>query len=178
MRSLINMTGGIAALRAVCFMADEPLGVIELESNLAEVEKPPEVPAGLYVAEVQDVQIPTSGKGNDYFAVKFVIPSDELPADVAENYPDGAVLYYNRVIVPKGNDRRAMFNLKQFMTALGLGLNTTTVDPNEWMGQRARIRVKMGKWQGEERAEIQSVEKAEAAAPAAAPAARGRGRGK
>ena len=154
--------------------ADEPLGVIELESNLDDAEKPPEVSAGIYVGEIQDVQIPTSGKGNDYFAVKFVIPSEELPGDLQEHYPDGAILYYNRVIVPKGNDRRAMFNLKNFMQAIGISTKTTSIDPNSWMGARARLQIKMGKYQGEERAEIQSVLKAETSPAPAAAAARGR----
>jgi hypothetical protein len=159
-------------------MADEQLGVIELESNLADAEKPPEVTPGVYEAEIQDVQIPTSGKGNEYFATKFVIPTENLNPEIAEHYPDGAVLFYNRLIVPKGNDRRAMFNLKQFMNAIGLSTQTTSVDPNAWMGQRARIQVRMGKYLGEERAEIQAILAAERAparaAPAPAAAARGR----
>lgn len=146
---------------------DEPLGLIQLSENLADVEKPPEVPPGVYTAEVQDVQLPTSGKGNQYFAVKFMIPDTELPPDVREHYPDGAVLFWNRNVVPVDGDRRAMYNLKKTMEALGLDTKTTTIDPNEWMGRDARIRVVMGKYQGEERAEIKSLEAAE---PASRPA--------
>lgn len=141
---------------------EEPMGIIELEDNLADVDKPPELPAGAYVGEVQDVQMQTSGKGNRYFAIKFVIPPDQLPADIAEHFEDGAVLYWNRNIVPNGRDRRALFNLRKLVEALGLDSKTTTIDPNEWMGRRARLRVVMGKWQGEDRAEIRSVDPAEA----------------
>jgi hypothetical protein len=140
----------------------EPLSVIELEENLAEVDKPPELSPGPYKAEVQDVQINTSGKGNRYFAVKFVIPTENLPADMQENYPDGAVFYWNRNIVPNGRDRRALFNLRQFVEALGLDSNTSAIDPNEWMGRPATLRIRMGKYQGVPRAEIASVEAAEA----------------
>lgn len=164
-------------------MSDEnnELGLIELDMNLSDVEKPAELPAGLYVGEIQDVQKGTSQKGNEYFAIKFVIPNNEVPAELAEQFEDGATLYYNRLVVPSGRDRRALFNLRKFLEAIGIESNTTTIDPNEWMGRQARLKVVMGKWQGEDRAEIKSIESAEAprmapkAATAAAPAkARGR----
>lgn len=167
MRLIDLMTGSVSAL-AMAAMAPqddgEPLGVIELEDNLADVEKPPEIPAGVYTGEVQDVQRQQSQKGNSYFAVKFVIPPDELPADFREDFPDGAILYWNRQIVPKAGDRRAMFNLRKFLEALGLDTNTSSIDPNEWMGQQARLRIRHRPWEGEQRAEIQAVEAAEAKA--------------
>lgn len=150
---------------------NESLDIIELESNLADVEKPPEIPPGLYLGEIQDIQKADSAKGNQYFAIKFVIAPDELPADMQDQFEDGAVLYWNRQIVPTLKDRRALFNLRKFIEAIGLDANTTSIDPNEWMGQTARLRVRHGKFNGEFRAEIQSVEPAEAAATA-----RGRGR--
>lgn len=161
---------------------DEPMGVMELDENLADVEKPKEVPPGKYTGEVQSVEEKPSAAGNTYFAVQFRIPPDELPADIADQYEDGSLLYYNRIIKPRGKtDRRALFNLRKFIEALGLDSNTTTIDPNDWMGRQARLMVRMGKYQGEERAEIGSVEAAEpkpapARRPAgkAAPAGRGR----
>jgi hypothetical protein len=151
------------------------LGMIELEDNLSQVEKPPELPPGKYVGEVQEVSIQTSGKGNQYFSIKFVIPSDEIPADIAEHYDDGAVLYWNRNIVPNGKDRRALFNLRKLIEALGLNSNTTSIDPNEWMGCKARLTVVHGKWQGETRAELKALDPAETK-PAAATGKRGRGK--
>jgi hypothetical protein len=144
---------------------NDVMGIIELEENLSEVEKPPELPPGGYIGEVQDVQVATSGKGNQYFAVKFVIPPDEIPPDVAEHYEEGAILFWNRQIVPTGKDRRALFNLRKFIEALGLNSNTTSIDPNEWMGQKAKLRVVHGKFNGEVRAEIKGLEPAEASAP-------------
>ena len=161
---------------------DEMMGIIELDENLADVEKPKEIPPGKYVGEVQDVQEKASAAGNTYFAVQFRVPPDELPADVAEQYEDGAVLFWNRIIKPRGrSDRRALFNLRRFIEALGLDPNTTTIDPNDWMGRQARLMVRMGKYQGEERAEIASVEAGEVKAPPrgnakAKPAAAGRNR--
>lgn len=143
----------------------EPIGIIELDENLGDAEKPEEIPPGLYTAEVQDVQTPVSGKGNTYFAIKFVVSPDDLPADIREDYPDGAVLFWNRVIVPKKGDRRALFALRKFVESIGIDSNTTSIDPNEWMGRQARIRVALDRYQGETRAQIKSVEAAEETAP-------------
>lgn len=154
---------GVAMLSSMCRAdEEETLGIIELDANLADVEKPPELPAGHYTGEIQDVQKATSGKGNEYFAIKFVIPPKEIPADLQDDFEDGAVLYWNRQVVPKGKDRRALFNLRKFIEAIGLNPNTTSIDPNEWMGCTARLKVVQGSWQGETRAEIKSIESAEA----------------
>lgn len=153
-------------------MADEPMGIIELDESLADVEKPKEIPPGKYVGEIQDVQEATSGKGNTYYAIQFRVPPEELPPDVADQYEDGAVLFWNRILKPRGRaDRRALFNLRKFVESLGLDPNTTTIDPNDWMGREARLHVVTGKYQGEERAEIRAVEPAEAKAPPARKAA-------
>lgn len=154
---------------------DEPLGIIELDQNLADVEKPPELPAGMYTAEVQDVATDTSQKGNPYFKITFKVPPSEIPADLADDFEDGATLFYNRLVVPKKGDRRALFNVRKFYEALGLDSNVTSIDPNAWMGQTARLKVKMGSWLGDPRAEIASIESAEAPANKAAAATADKG---
>jgi hypothetical protein len=164
----INMLGGVSALAMVARAAQddgEPMSVIELEDNLGDIEKPPEIPAGVYIGEVQDVQQQQSQKGNKYFAIKFVIAPEELPADIRDDFPDGAILYWNRQIVPNRNDRRALFNLRKLVEALGLDANTTQIDPNDWMGANARLRIRHRTWEGENRAEISAVEAAEQTAP-------------
>lgn len=166
---------GGSMLKSAVNWDDEGLGIIELEQNLADVEKPLELPAGLYVGEVQDVQISTSQKGNRYFNVKFVVPPTEIGADVADQFEDGAALYYNRVVIPDGKDRRQMFNLRKFIEALGMDSNITAIDPNEWMGRQARLKVVHETYQGETRAQIKSIESAEAKPAKAAPAAAARG---
>jgi hypothetical protein len=170
------MAASIPQIRSKKMANDEPMGIIELEDNLSDVEKPKEIPPGKYVGEVQDVQEATSGKGNTYYAVQFRVAPDELPADVADQYEDGAVLFWNRTLKPRGRgDRRALFNLRRFIEALGLDSNTTTIDPNDWMGRRARLHVVTGRYQGEDRAEIRAIEVAEEKpAPARKPAARKR----
>lgn len=145
---------------------NEPMGIIELDESLADVEKPKEISPGKYTGEIQDVQEATSGKGNTYYSVQFRVAPSELPADIADQYEDGAVLFWNRTLKPRGRtDRRALFNLRKFVEALGLDPNTTTIDPNDWMGREARLHVVMGRYQGEDRAEIRAVEPAEVKAP-------------
>src|SRR5262245_20679202 len=154
----------------------EELSVIDLERNLSDVEKPPELPPGKYVGEVQGVELRNSQAGNQYFAIKFVIPTEEIPADVAEHYEDGAIMFWNRNIVPNGKDRRALYNLRKLIESLGLKSNTTSVDPNEWMGCKARLTVVHEKYQGENRAQIKMLEPAEAKAPPAQQTRRARGK--
>lgn len=146
-------------------MAEE-LGVIELDQNLSDTEKPLELPAGSYVGEIQSIEVLDSKAGNQYYAIKFKIAPDEIAADVRDEFEDGATLFWNRQIVPKAKDRRALYNLRQFIEAIGLDANTTTIDPNEWMGQTATLRVRHTKYQGVMRAEIASIEPSDAPAPA------------
>jgi len=163
---------------------DEPLSIVELEGSLADAEKPPEVPPGKYVGEVQDVQAQSSQAGNRYWSIRIVIPQEELPQGVAEAYEEGATLYWNRQLVPRDNrDRRTIFALKNLYVALGLDPNITTIDPNDWMGCKTLVTVRSGTYQGESRAEIASLAPSDRAparqetpAPAPATAARGRRR--
>lgn len=141
---------------------DDELDVIELGESLADVEKPPELPPGIYIGEITDVQKFTSGKGNLLYSVKFTIPTEEIPADMQDQFEDGANLYWQRQLVPTGKDRRALYNLQKFINAIGLDTATTTINPNDWMGQRAKLRVRLGKpFEGERRAEIYAIESAE-----------------
>jgi len=168
------MLGASLLVLAGAAFADEDgetLGLIELDQNLGDVEKPPELPPGAYTGEIQDVQMGTSQKGNSYFNIKFVIPPAEIPAELQDDFEDGAQLFYNRIIVPKKGDRRALFNLKNFIEKIGLNTATTSVDPNEWMGQSARLKVVHETYQGEKRAAIKSLEAAEGAVKQAAQAA-------
>lgn len=142
----------------------EPVGIIELEGDLADAEKPPEIPAGMYTAEVQDVQTPVSNKGNKYFAIKCVIAPDDLPPDLQEFYDEGAILFWNRNVVPQKGDRRAMYNLRKLVEALGLVAAGDTINPDEWMGRKLRVRVAHTTYEGETRAEIKSIEAAETGA--------------
>ena len=143
-------------------MAEE-LGIIQLDQNLSDVERPPEVPVGKYIGEIQSVEVKTSGQGNEYFAIRILVPSDNIPAEVAEHYEDGA-LFFNRLLVPKGNDRRSLWNLRQFVEKIGLNSNTNEIDPNEWMNQNVGLVIGMEKnLEGELRSGVKSLFAAEEA---------------
>jgi hypothetical protein len=142
-------------------LEDNELGILDLEDSLSDAEKPEELPQGWYTGEVQDVQAATSGKGNNYYAIRIVIPPEEIAADVRDNFPDGATLSWNRQVVPKKGDRRALFSLRKLIEAMGLDINTSQVNPNDWMGCRVRVKVRHKPYEGEQRAEIQAIEAAE-----------------
>src|SRR4249920_2918920 len=142
----------------------EELGIIQLDTNLADVERPPEIPVGRYNGEIQSVEIKTSGAGNEYFAIRILVPPENIPAEVAEHYEDGALFFYNRLLVPKGGDRRALWNLRQFVEKIGLDSNTSEINPNEWMNQAIGIVVGTEKnLEGENRAAVRSLFAAEEA---------------
>jgi hypothetical protein len=140
-------------------MADnEELGIISLDQNLSDVERPPEIPVGRYVGEIQSVEVKTSGAGNEYFALRILVPSENIPAEVAEHYEDGALFFYNRLLVPKSNDRRALWNLRQFIEKIGLDTNTNEINPNEWMNQNVGLVIGMEKnLEGELRSSVRSI---------------------
>lgn len=137
-------------------MADdsEPLGIIELDSNLGDVEKPPILPTGRYSGEIVDVQREISGKGNSYFQIGIKIPPSEIPAHLQEDFEEGATMYWNRQLVPDGKDRRTLYNLRKMVEAFGLSSAVTAIDPNEWMGCQVGVVIKHSAYQGEQRAEI------------------------
>jgi hypothetical protein len=146
---------------------DDEVGLIELDENLSDAERPKDLPPGKYIGEVQSVQENQSGKGNTYYAIQFRVAPDEIPATVQDSFEDGALLFWNRIIKPRNkSDQRAKWNLRKFHEALGLDSNTSSIDPNDWMGREALLIVRTGRYQGEDRAEIQAVEAAEKKAPA------------
>ncbi|MCI0557500.1 MAG: hypothetical protein MN733_03315 [Nitrososphaera sp.] len=134
----------------------EELDIIELDQNLEDVEEPDLLPPGWYIGEIQSVEIrPNQAGTGRYFATKFVVPPENFPADYdPENWPDGCALYYNLVRVPRQGDRRAISNVKKFMQKLGLSLSTSRIDPNEWIGRRAKLKVVNSEYQGVEREAI------------------------
>jgi hypothetical protein len=145
----------------------EELSIITLDEDLSDVEKPPELPVGKYEGEVQEVGVQTSQKGNQFYAIKIIIPQENIPASVQEHFPDGAVLYWNRqLVVTPTSDRRTKFNLRKMMEAFGLDTSVREIDPTQWMGCSVGVVIKSGKYQGETRSEIGSLYPLEAAAPA------------
>lgn len=185
LKSLLAMRHGLAASLLMASASrmmddqveDEDMGIIELDEDLSDVEKPPELPIGKYIGEVQDVSVKTSTAGNKYFNVKVVVPKENVPANLQGDFEEGAILYWNRTLVVTANsDRRTKHNLRKFIEALGLNSETRQIDPKEWMGCQVGIVVKHSKFNDETRAEIASLYAAEAPVAKKAPPAKG-GRG-
>lgn len=142
-------------------MTDDVLDVIELGGVLEDVIPPPLIPKGQYPAEIQEVEIRTSDKGNSYYAIVFNVARVSLPPDFdpeEEDYADGVNVYYQRLMVPEAGDKRTLNRIKKFYHALGLDTNITAVDPNTWMGRRAKLVIDHRNFQGEPQVEIKSIE--------------------
>lgn len=134
----------------------EELDILELDQNLEDYEEPELLPPGYYTGEIQSVEIRQNQAGTGrYFAIKFIVPPEKFPASYdVDNWPEGCPLFYNLVRVPRPGDRRALSNLRKFMQKLGLSISTNRVDPNEWIGQTAKLKVVHSEYQGVTRENI------------------------
>ena len=168
---------GIMSLlaRAPSEEGSEELSIITLDEDLDSVEKPPELAVGKYEGEVMEVGVQTSQKGNEFYAIKITIPQENLPANVQDDFPDGATFYWNRqLVVGPDSDRRTKYNLRKMIEAFGLPSNTREIDPATWMNCPVGVVIRHGKFNGETRAEIASLYATEVAAPASTKAVAGR----
>lgn len=139
------------------------LSIIDLGKSLDQYEKPVVLNAGKYKGQITDVNVNKSAKGNNYYAIQFIIPPEEYQGeqsdDLADSYPDGVTLTYNRVLVPRGpNDGNAIYRIRRLYQAMGLKMKTSEIDPNEWMGQEVLVRTGVDEWEGEPRAQIVGIE--------------------
>lgn len=138
--------------------AGDVLDIIELDVNLADAKPPVLLPKAYYEGEVRNITIKKSGKGNDYYNIELLIPPDQFPANFdPENYPDGAMVYYNRLLTP-GKDRRSVYNIKLWMEKLDLPTNTNKVDPNQWIGRPVKIKLDHNTYQGVTNMQVAGVE--------------------
>lgn len=130
---------------------NQELDVLELDQNLDDYPEPELLPPGYYQAEIQGVEIKNNQAGTgQYFAIRFVIPPERFPSSYdPENYADGKVMYYNLIRVPRGGDRRAIANLRKFLQQIGLSTKTNRIDPNEWIGRAAKLKVEHREYQGQ-----------------------------
>lgn len=135
---------------------EDESGILEFDQNLDEFPEPENLPEGMYVGEIQEVEVRTNQKGTGkYFAIRWLIPPDQFPPDYdTENWPEGCLMYYNLLKYPEHGDRRAISNVRKFMEKIGLSVATNRIDINEWLNQSAKLKVQHGEWQGEARAEI------------------------
>lgn len=133
--------------------------IVELDMNLEDMEDFELLPDGNYPAVITLAEMRTSPKGNDYYYVTFKIDADDYPADYAvENAPEGINLTYARVQKPTPTNRRSITAVKKFMAALGLSLKTSTINPGDWEGKKASLKVGHQEYNGEPVNNIVAVE--------------------
>lgn len=134
-------------------MTDMP-SIIEYDVDLAEQEAPPVLPVGDYPATIRSAEQKTSGKGNKYVNVTFMIDPESYPADFVDGDEDGTILSYGR-ISPE-NTQRARWGMRKFQEAIGAKLSKQ-VDLNDWIGLSAVVSVGHEPYEGENRAKITKV---------------------
>lgn len=135
---------------------NDELDILELDQPLEDYEEPELMAPGWYFAEIQTVEVRQNQAGTgSYYAVKFVIPTEKYPPDYdIANWPDGLPLYYNLVRKPRPGDRRAISTLKKFLQQIGRLATGTTIDPNDWVGAQAKIKLVHNTYQGNTREQI------------------------
>lgn len=137
--------------------------IIELDMNLEDFEDFEPLSKGEYPGECTAAEVRTSDKGNQYFYTMWKIDPSDYPADYdVANNPDGTILNYSRLAVPSASNRRAVTAVKKFYAALGLKLKTNTIDPQEWVGKKAKLVVGAEPYNGENRNNITAIENLEA----------------
>lgn len=133
------------------------LSIIEYDVDLSEAEAPVPLPPGDYPAEIRSAERKTSGAGNEYVNVTFIIHPEAYPADYTEGSEDGTILSYGR-LSPE-NTQRARWNMKKFCEAIGVTMGKS-LDLNAWLGQSAIVTVVNEPYEGVDQAKIKKVNQA------------------
>lgn len=128
--------------------------VIEFEEDLANVEAPKPLPAGLYDATIQTAEPQMSKDGTKLMAkVTYSISADQYPVDYTDGNPNGTTLTQYIMLT---KDARSKYLLKQFIMGIGAPLSNS-VDLNTWVGLSCKIRVENEMYEGNETARVKGV---------------------
>lgn len=137
-------------------MSEDTVSILEFSEDIGSAEAPPVLPANEYPATIEKVDVRESSSGNMMIPVTFRISADDFPADFdgAESYPDGVTITYYRLLAE--DNQRARYNLRKFCETIGAKMGKT-VDPNEWIGLSATLKVQPEMYEGEPRLSIKAV---------------------
>ncbi len=125
--------------------------IIEFDEDLANVEAPKPLPAGVYDGVIQTAEIVKSKDGEkDMLKLGINISADQYPADYTDGNPNGTTLYYNMFI---DNSPRNKFLMKQFILAIGAPLSNR-IDTTTLIGLPGRFEVTNSNYQGMDMANI------------------------
>lgn len=136
-------------------MSDENVSIVEFSEDIATAERPEELPAGEYDAEIREAKCETSQKNNRYAAVALFIRADQYPPTFVDGNPDGTTLIFRRLSLE--DNPRSRYQIKEFFERIGLPAPGRAVDLNQLMGHRVRVLVKHGEFEGNPRAEAAKI---------------------
>lgn len=141
--------------RGTIMSEENTVSIIEFSEDISTAEAPLPLPVGEYIATIEAVETRESAKGNLMIPVTFRISPDDYPADYnAENNPDGVTLRYFRLMAEE--TPRNKYNLRKFCEAIGAKMGKR-IDPSEWLGLTAKLKIRHEKYEGEDRASIESI---------------------
>jgi len=126
------------------------MDIIELSTNIEEMQEFEPLPAGPYPAEVRDVEVRYSEKQpNGYFYLVLNIDPNDYPADYdVENAPEGAQIVYARVQVPDAANRRTVKPFKNMLAAFGVKQKGNKFAPDDLIGKHAQVILSVNEYQG------------------------------
>lgn len=125
--------------------------IINLSANIEDLEEYEPLPAGLYPAEIRDVEVKHSEKQpNGYFVIQMKVDPADFPADYdTANNPEGAVLTYARVQIPDPANRRTVAPFNNLLKAAGIKAAGRSFDPNELVGKQMQVLVSVQTYNGQ-----------------------------
>lgn len=135
------------------------MSIIELNVNIEDMDEFEPLPAGMYRAQVREVEIKFSEKQpTGYYVIQLMIHPDNYPADYdTANQPDGALITYARTAVPTPENRRSVKPFKALLRALGIPVQGNTFDEQEWIGKELNVLLKVDEYQGTPTNQVESV---------------------
>lgn len=131
------------------------VSIVEFSEDIATAERPEELPAAEYDAEVREAKAETSQKNNRYAAIALYIRADQYPPTFVDGNPDGTTLIFRRLSLE--DNPRSRFQIKEFFERIGLPAPRRSVDLSQLLGHRVRILVRHGEYDGHPRAEVAKV---------------------
>lgn len=129
--------------------------IIHYQSDIADQQPPPPLPARSYQAEIIGASVrAAASSGVLYYNFQMRIPAEQYPADYTEGDPEGTVLYYNRL---SAEDKpQARYAIRVFCEKVGAPLGRT-IDCNAFIGLTANVEVNHNEYEGQMRANIARI---------------------
>jgi hypothetical protein len=137
------------------------MSIIELSCNIDEMEEFEPLPDGLYPAQVVDLEVRYTEKmPQGYIYMQLKVAVADFPADYDPgNAPEGLTLVYARTSLPDPANRRTVRPFKKVLEAFDLPANTSSIDPNEWIGKDVQVLLRRQEYQGEFINNVEALQK-------------------